>query len=412
MAPSVVCDAPTVRVRKAHSRRRQPQSRPYFSAPGRNTIEGPAPIVRRFGLSISQTRQTTAPVAGPLLERDSELATLAAMVEAARVGEGQLVAIEGSAGIGKTRLLAEVRTAAAEAGLDVLAARAGELEREFAFGVVRQLFEPLLARSSEEERGELLSGAAGLAAPLFDEAQLRLGDGASSDASFSTLHGLYWLAANIALRRPLVVAVDDLHWADAASLRWLGYLARRLEGLPLVLVVATRPRPEGEESPMLDELLGDPAAVVVRPGPLGTTAVSALVRHVLAAEPEEAFVAAAETASGGNPLFLRALLDAVAREQLAPTAANATSVLELGPEAVPRAVSVRLSRLPEPAHASACGRSRRPGDDGGLKRSSCARALRPAAPREPGRVHAPDRSHCRLRGDGRRRPHARAAPSR
>ncbi len=148
MAPSVVgCDAPTVRVRRSRSRRRQPQSRPYFSAGGRHTIESPASIMRRFGLSISQTRQTTAPVAGPLLERDAELATLAAMVAAARAGEGQLVAIEGSAGIGKTRLLAEARAAAAEAGLDVLAARAGELEREFAFGVVRQLFEPLLATS-------------------------------------------------------------------------------------------------------------------------------------------------------------------------------------------------------------------------------------------------------------------------
>ncbi len=153
--------------------------------------------MRRFGLSISQTRQTTAPVAGPLLERDAELATLAAMVAAARAGEGQLVAIEGSAGIGKTRLLAEARAAAAEAGLDVLAARAGELEREFAFGVVRQLFEPLLATSTEQERDELLAGAAALAAPLFDQTQLRLGDGASGDSSFSTLHGLYWLTCGV-----------------------------------------------------------------------------------------------------------------------------------------------------------------------------------------------------------------------
>jgi len=260
----------------------------------------------------------TAPGAGLLLERDTEVATLAAMVAAARDGDGRLVAIEGSAGIGKTRLLTEVRAAAGEAGLHVLAARGGELEREFAFGVVRQLFEPLLAMSSQEERAELLAGAAALAAPLFDQSQLRLGNGASGDASFATLHGLYWLAANIALRRPLLVAVDDLHWADAASLRWLGYLARRLEGLPLLLVLATRPLSEGEESSMVGELLAEPAGVVVRPEPLGTVAVAALIADVLSAEPEEPFVAAAATGSGGNPLFLRALLDAFAREQLAP----------------------------------------------------------------------------------------------
>lgn len=248
-------------------------------------------------------------------------------------------------------LPAQLRAAAGDAGLDVLTARAGELERDFAFGIVRQLFEPLLATASADDREAVLSGAAALAAPLFDQSQLRLGDGASGDASFTTLHGLYWLAANIALRRPLLLAVDDLHWADQASLRWLGYLGRRLEGLPLLLAVATRPRSDAEASSMLDELLADPTVVLVRPRPLGAAAVAALVRDVLSTEPEEAFVAAAETASGGNPLFVRALLDAVEREHLAPTAANAARLVEIGPEAVPRAVSVRLSRLPEPARA-------------------------------------------------------------
>jgi predicted ATPase len=322
----------------------------------------------------SQARQMTAPAAGLLLEREAEVATLAAMVDAARAGEGRLVAIEGSAGIGKTRLLAEVRATAVDAGLDILAARAGELEREFAFGVVRQLFESLLTTSSADERAELLSGAAAFAAPLFDQSQLRFGDGASGDASFATLHGLYWLAANIALRRPLLLAVDDMHWADAASLRWLGYLARRLEGLPLLLAVATRPRSEANESAMLDEVLADPAGIVVRPGPLGTAAVAALIRDVLAAEPEEAFVAAAETASGGNPLFVRALLDAVKREQLAPTAANAARLLEIGPRG--RATRSLRSALTA-SRASACIAARGRDPRRRHRASACGRSCRP-----------------------------------
>ena len=61
------------------------------------------------------------------------------------------------------------------------------------------------------------------------------------------LHGLYWLAANFALEKPTVIVVDDIHWADDAPLRWLLYLSRRLEGLPLVLIGATRP-PEQVDS--------------------------------------------------------------------------------------------------------------------------------------------------------------------
>src|SRR5256885_839574 len=117
----------------------------------------------------------------PLLEREAELAAIAALVDGAQQGAGRLLAFEGRAGVGKSRLVAATREAASAAGLDVLSARAGELEQEFAFGVVRQLFESLLATSSDEERAELLAGAASLAAPLFDESQLLMSSVGASD---------------------------------------------------------------------------------------------------------------------------------------------------------------------------------------------------------------------------------------
>jgi predicted ATPase len=180
-----------------------------------------------------------------LLEREAEIATIQELLAGARGGTGRLLVVEGGAGMGKTRLVGVALAAAQAAGLEVLAARAGELEQEFAFGVVRQLFEPLLARASVEQRAELTGGAAELALPLFQKPYVAAGQDAA-DTSFATLHGLYWLAANLALRRPVLLAVDDLHWADVASLRWIAYLARRLEGLPLLLVVAARPP---EQSP-------------------------------------------------------------------------------------------------------------------------------------------------------------------
>jgi len=140
-----------------------------------------------------------------LLEREDELATLTSLVAATERGEGSLAVIEGTAGIGKTRLLVETR-ARAGGSVRVLSARGGELEGEFAFGVVRQLFEPLLATAPPAARAELFSGAATLAVPLFDPAAVAAHQG-ETDASFAMLHGLYWLAANVASERPTILGL-------------------------------------------------------------------------------------------------------------------------------------------------------------------------------------------------------------
>ena len=106
-----------------------------------------------------------------------------------------------------------------------LAARGTDLERDFPYGVVRQLFEPLRADAEAWERW--LSGSAATAAPVFEAPAT---DGAAPhDASFAALHGLYWLTVNLSAERPLVLVVDDLHWCDLPSLRFLAYLAPRLE---------------------------------------------------------------------------------------------------------------------------------------------------------------------------------------
>jgi predicted ATPase len=165
-----------------------------------------------------------------LLERDGELAALDALVADAADGRGRLVLIEGPAGIGKSGLLAGLRDRT-PGPLRVLAARASELEREFAFGIVRQLFEADVTTRPDVA----LAGAAAPAAAVF---AAEPGDG--EGASFATLHGLYWLALNLAAEQPLLLAVDDLHWCDRPSLRFLAYLARRLDGAPVLLATTLR----------------------------------------------------------------------------------------------------------------------------------------------------------------------------
>jgi AAA ATPase domain len=212
-----------------------------------------------------------------------------------------LVVIEGTAGIGKTRLLGEVRAIAGSVGMQVLAARGGELEGEFAFGIVRQLFEQLLAAAPPNLREELLSGPAELVEPLFGAAQPAGPQDAPAEGSFAILHGLYWLAANVGFHQPTLLAIDDVHWADTPSLEWLLFLTRRLEGLPLLVAAATRP-PEAEsrEPALVAELVADPDVASIRPEPLGSGSIAVLARELHGLEPDEAFSVALHTATGGT----------------------------------------------------------------------------------------------------------------
>ena len=289
-----------------------------------------------------------APVGGGvLLERDAELAALDALVAAAPTG-GKLLTIEGPAGIGKTRLLAEARARGrAVGGMRVLAARGSELEQRVSYGVVRQLFEPVLRSASEEMRAELLAGAAGLAEPIFDPAHF----GAKPDAegSQAMLHGLFWVTAILTDHQPLLIALDDLHWCDPPSLRWLTYLLPRMEGLRILIVVGLRPAEPGADVALLARVTTDPLSTVLRPGALSEQATGQLIAEIASAEVDEVFRVSLHEASGGNPLLVRELANAIAAEGLGPTAANASRLNELGGRAVSRAVALRLSGLPADA---------------------------------------------------------------
>src|SRR5262249_55146555 len=151
--------------------------------------------------------------------------------------------------------------------------RAVPLEREFSYGVVRRLFEPLTLQPDDS----LMEGAARLAGPVLAAP----GDGEGTtreDVSSASLHGLYWLTANLASRSPLLLAVDDCQWADAASLRFLASLDARLEGLRAIVLVALRSGEATSEPELIGELVAQAAREPLRPRPLGPAAASELVR--------------------------------------------------------------------------------------------------------------------------------------
>jgi DNA-binding CsgD family transcriptional regulator len=287
-----------------------------------------------------------------LLERSEELAHIESVLEDARSGRGRFLVIEGPAGIGKTALLAAARGTATDEGMLVLRSRGTELERDFAFGVVRQLFESPLASVSELERAELLQSSAGVAAGILGlagEPAAEAPQATAGDLSFAILHGLYWLCANLAAARPLCIVVDDAHWADAPSLRYLAYLLPRLEELDVALVVATRPCDAGTDPELLASVVTDPNAELVRLQPLTQAAIAELVELILRGEADPVFVDACLRATHGTPFLIRVLLDALREGGIAPNAEAARHVERIGARGVGRSIRLRLRRLPEHA---------------------------------------------------------------
>ncbi len=275
-----------------------------------------------------------------LVDRDRELDCLTRAVDDLRAGSGGLLLIEGPAGIGKTRLLVEAGRLAGGAAARVLSARASELERAFGFGTVRQLFEPSLL---DRTRGEaLLDGAAQGARAVFDS----VGD-ERTENSFAVLHGLYWLTVNLTRDGPLLLSVDDLQWCDEASLRFLAYLVKRLDGLP-VLVVMTVRTGEPHADSLLAELLLDPSATVLRPQALSVAAAGAVVRTRLDAA-DEAFIEVCHRTTSGNPLLLRQLVRALESEGVPPDVVHTDTVRAVGSRAVASLVMLRLRRMPAAA---------------------------------------------------------------
>jgi DNA-binding CsgD family transcriptional regulator len=278
----------------------------------------------------------------PLLERQTELAAIDEVLDQAAAGRGGTLLIEGPAGIGKTRLLDRAAAEAGGRGFRVLAARASPLEREFAFGVVRGLLEPVAQAAGTE-----WSGAAGLAAPVLDPG------GAGATPTFAVLHGVHWMVVGLADTGPLLLVVDDGHWADGASLRAVHHLARRVDELPVLIVLATRPTEPGADVELLDAIRAEPATTVLRPAPLSGAATAAVLRRTLGDEVDPRFDAACHEAAGGNPLLLGALVGSLRQAGVAPGADGVAAVRERAPGIVSAFVLPRLRHLPRPAVAVA-----------------------------------------------------------
>jgi DNA-binding CsgD family transcriptional regulator/tetratricopeptide (TPR) repeat protein len=292
-----------------------------------------------------------------VIGRAHETAALRAALDGAQDGNGRVVLLEGPAGIGKSELCLHARALARERQLSVLAARGGELEHDLTYGIVRQLLERIVHDASQAERKRLLAGPARLATAALGGELTEL----SYSADTGIDHGLYWLTCNLATPSPMVLIVDDLHWSDVASLRFLMYLARRLDGLAVSLVLAARPREDGFAARVTGLLRAEATTEVISLGPLtlqeSTELLSARVGVPVAGE----IARACHEVAGGNPFLLSEVAGAL--RELQQAAGHATDgfdaavtiehIRSLLPRSATNSVLLRLGSVSGPAQAIA-----------------------------------------------------------
>ena len=269
-----------------------------------------------------------------LFERERVLGALVEVAASARSGSGTAALVTGTPGIGKTRLLGALMGEATTAGTVCLHAAGHPLERDYGFGVVRQLF-------------------AHLPTDLLDEA-LAAGDrgpATGQDDLFATLQALVTALARTAGERPLLVVVDDVQWVDDPSLRFLHFLARRLATTSIALVVAVR-NGQQRETALLGELCDAVGGTELVLQPLTRAGVGRVLRQRLP-EVADAFVDACLAWTRGNPLYLGELARTVESEGFAPTVDGAAMLADLAPGTIGRLVFVRIARAGDAAVAVA-----------------------------------------------------------
>lgn len=273
---------------------------------------------------------------GALLERDAETAAIEEALAMACDGRGNLLFVEGAPGAGKSRLLEEAYRRASARAMTARFARGSELERDVAFGGARRLLEAAPSSGA-------IDWSVGGEAPAADQHRM-------------LVRRLY--CAVLALVRPpaqaeptpLLLAIDDVQWADEPTLAFLAHLALRISELPVALVVALRSgEPAGASAP-LDALRSAATRHTLRLRALSAPAVAILVRAQLGAHADDALCSACAEATAGNPFYVCELLRTLAEE---PMPLRPERVHELAPDAVLRSVSVRIGRLGNAAAAVA-----------------------------------------------------------
>lgn len=262
-----------------------------------------------------------------LYERDQERAAAEEAIDALCTGFqaggvelGGLLLLNGRAGLGKTALLQEIRRIAAQRpGTTVLFARGAEQQRQVPFYVIRQLLQPQLAKMSDEQRHAIFGNWYDIAAPAMGLAKP---DPAAASDPQGVHDALMWVVTQLAVNQaPMVLVIDDLHWADQETVHWLGAFAARVRELPVLVVLAYRAEELPAHGGALDFLSdGRNGGREIRLHALSPDSVTSLVREVFGEDADEEFCAACWETADGNPYETVEMLHRVHDQNIEPVA--------------------------------------------------------------------------------------------
>ena len=282
-----------------------------------------------------------------LTGRDFELDMIAAALRRAQSGHGALVLLSGPLGIGKSVLLGAVGELGRAAGTLTLRASAAPMERDFGYGVARQLLEPTLRRSDEETITRWTSGSVQGSGPVLADRSLDVSGPQQPTSADAVPHALAALLETMSHDRPLLVLIDDLQWSDDATLVWLRHLVRRLQSLPVLLVCTLREGdPQGDRRSVGE--VATRATHVLHPSRFDREDTSALIRRQYNEPADDEFVTACQEASAGNPLFLTSILTEASFGGLRPTAPNVDALTALRPSLLRQRLVLCLETQSEP----------------------------------------------------------------
>jgi DNA-binding CsgD family transcriptional regulator/tetratricopeptide (TPR) repeat protein len=277
---------------------------------------------------------------GGLLGRSTELETLRSAVLQATRGAGQMLAVTGEAGIGKTRLVAEGLRAASRLGVQAFQGAAVELERRWPFGAIADC---LAIRGSAAD-----SRRAAIVRLLREEAPQGAGGswfGDTPSTEFRVVEAFVDLVEELSAPGPVALAVEDLQWADPSTLLVLHRLGRHIRELPVLLVATARPAPRSAELEACLAGLRANGATELALGPLDQTAVAELVHELVGAAPGPNLLRQVAGA-GGNPLWVTELVAALLRDgSITQTDATAELTAVGIPPSLPLTILHRLSFL-------------------------------------------------------------------
>ncbi|GGU90617.1 hypothetical protein GCM10010260_26420 [Streptomyces filipinensis] len=256
-----------------------------------------------------------------LPHRERELDALETALADLAAGRPSVLLVSGPRGTGKTALLRAMTLRAAEVAVP-LRARCHAHEQDFPYGVVRQLFDPFTHRSAQQGT-PLVEFSEQLAEAIPGSAE---GAPGASGGRHAVLDELFHAARDLSSRRPVLLAIDDLHLADPQSLHWCTYLARRLDGLPVLLIATVDPDAGHRAAAELGALAH---TTVLVPEPLCDSCTTERLAEGLGAPVDTELAALCHAVSQGNPLILAELTTRLAAGRISPGAPDPETVRQI-----------------------------------------------------------------------------------